>query len=216
MSTKRTVFLLAAALALGACGSSGGTGGVTGTGGGSGGNLTGSNGSSGGGTNVSNEAAREFTSDLSDARRLLDIHDGLAPTAPDMLPGGRAYFDGQVAMVFGNAPATFEAADLLGDVDLEADFASGRIIGWLDDFNTRDGQRIRGDLDLRNGQIAGNAFTADFDGRLSGAPAAPGNVSGAIEGTFLGAGASGVSGTGTASTADGAATLVFEAAREFD
>jgi hypothetical protein len=133
-----------------------------------------------------------------------------------MLPGGRAYFDGHVAMVFGNAPATFEAADLLGDVDLEADFASGRIIGWLDDFNTRDGQRIRGDLDLRNGQIAGNAFTADFDGRLFDAPAAPGNFSGAIEGTFLGAGASGVSGTGTVSTADGAATLVFEAAREFD
>jgi hypothetical protein len=133
-----------------------------------------------------------------------------------MLPGGRAYFDGQVAMAFGGAPAAFETADLLGDVDLEANFANGTIIGWLDDFNTRDGQRIRGDLYLRNGQIAGSDFTAGIDGRLTGPAAAPGNVTGAIEGTFLGAGASGVAGTGTASTESGAATLVFEAAREFD
>jgi hypothetical protein len=204
MDAKRSGFFLLAALALGACGSSGSNGGGSGAA------------SSASGTVSSTEAAREFTSDLSRAKRLLDTNAALAPTAPDMLPGGRAEFDGQVAMVFGTAPATFQAADLVGDVDLNADFRTGTITGWLDDFNTRDGQRIRGDLDLRNGQITGNAFTADFDGRLFDAPAAPGNVSGAIEGTFLGAGASGVSGTGTASTANGTATLVFDAAREFD
>jgi hypothetical protein len=168
------------------------------------------------GTSVSTESAREFTSDLSRAQRLLETNDTLAPTAPDMLPGGRAYFDGHVAMVFGNGPATFEAADLLGDVDLEANFANGTIIGWLDDFNTRDGQRIRGDLYVRNGQITASDFTANIDGRLTGPAAAPGNVTGSIEGTFLGAGASGVAGTGAASTGSGAATLVFEAEREFD
>jgi hypothetical protein len=198
MNAKRTGSFLLAALALGACGSDGGV--ASGT----------------SGTVSSTEAAREFSSDLSRAERLLGTNAALAPTAPDMLPGGRAEFDGQVGMVFGSAPATFQAADLVGDVDLIADFRTGTITGWLDDFNTRDGQRIRGDLDLRNGRIAGNAFTADFTGRLSGAPAAPGNVSGAISGSFLGAGADGVSGTGTASTGSGAATLIFEAAREFD
>jgi hypothetical protein len=194
------VFLLTA-LALGACGSSGG----------------GSSSATGAsGTVSSPEAAREFTSDLSRAQRLLDTNSALALTAPDMLPGGRAEFDGHVAMAFGTAPATFQTADLVGDVDLIADFRSGTITGWLDDFNTRDGQRIRGDLDLRDGRIAGNAFTADFDGRLTGPAAAPGNVSGELAGNFRGAGASGVSGTGTAATADGAATLIFEAAREFD
>jgi hypothetical protein len=202
MDAKRTGFFLLTALALGACGSSGG------------GSSSAATGASG--TVSSTEAAREFSSDLSRAQRLLDTNAALAPTAPDMLPGGRAEFDGQVGVVFGTAPATFQAADLVGDVDLIADFRSGTITGWLDDFNTRDGQRIRGDLDLRNGQIAGNAFTADFDGRLTGAPTAPGNVSGAIAGRFLGAAASGASGTGTASTADGPATLIFEAAREFD
>ena len=198
MNAKRTGVFLLAALALGACGSGGGV--ASGT----------------SGTVSSTAAAREFASDISRGERLLDINAALAPTAPDMLPGGRAVFDGQVGMVFGSAPATFQAADLVGDVDLIADFRTGTITGWLDDFNTRDGQRIRGDLDLRNGRITGNTFTADFTGRLSGAPAAPGNVTGAIDGTFLGAGTNGVSGTGTASTADGPATLVFEAAREFD
>lgn len=198
MNAKRMSVFLLAALTLGACGSGGGV--ASGT----------------SGTVSSTEAAREFESDLSRGERLLDINAALAPTAPDMLPGGRAVFDGQVGMVFGSTPATFQAADLVGDVDLIADFRTGTITGWLDDFNTRDGQRIRGDLDLRNGRITGNTFTADFNGRLNGAPAAPGNVSGAIDGTFLGSGANGVSGTGTASTADGPATLVFEAAREFD
>lgn len=205
MHMTRTILFLASALALGACGSSGGS------------SSGSSNAGSGGSGSVSSaEAAREFTSDLSRGQRLLDTNAALAPTAPDMLPGGRAWFDGQVAMVYGNAPATFAAADLVGDVDLEADFRRGTIIGWLDDFNTRDGQRIRGDLYVRNGRIAGSDFTGDIDGRLTGAAAAPGNVTGAIEGTFLGQGASAVSGTGTASTAAGAATLVFEAAREFD
>jgi hypothetical protein len=200
MDKKRTGFFLLAAMVLGACGGGGGSAPASGA----------------SGTVSSAEAAREFASDLSRAERLLDINSALAPTAPDRLPGGRAVFDGQVGMLFGTAPATFQAADLVGDVDLIADFRSGTITGWLDDFNTRDGQRIRGDLDLRNGQIAGNTFSADFTGRLSGGPAAPGNVSGAIDGTFLGAGTNGVSGTGTASTADGPATLIFEAAREFD
>jgi hypothetical protein len=197
MHTKGSVILISAALALGACGSGGG-------------------GTSASGTVSSTEAAREFTSDLSQAQRLLDINSALAPTAPDTLPGGRAEFDGKVAMVFGNALATFEAADLLGDVDLEADFRTGTIRGWLDDFNTRGGESVRGDIYLRNGQITGSDFAADIDGRLTGPAAAPGNVSGAIEGTFLGAGASGAAGTGAASTDGGAATLIFEAARDFD
>lgn len=198
MYMKRTSVLFTAALALAACGSSGGSGAGI------------------GGSVSSTAVVREFASDLTRGERLLETNAALAPTAPDMLPGGRAWFDGQVAMVYGNAPATFSAADLVGDVDLEANFRNGTITGWLDDFNTRDGQRIRGDLYVRNGRIAGSDFTGDIDGRLSGAPAAPGNVTGSIEGTFLGAGASGVSGTGTASTGSGAATLIFEAAREFD
>jgi hypothetical protein len=133
-----------------------------------------------------------------------------------MLPGGRAAFDGKVAIVYGTGPASFEAADLLGDVDQNADFRTGTITGWLDDFNTKEGGRVRGDLDMRNGRITGNAFTADFDGRLTGAATAPGTVSGTLEGRFLGDGARGVEGTGTASTGAGAATLVFQAARESD
>lgn len=193
MNTRHVLAVLAASLALGACGSSGSYG-----------------------TGASGAATGAFSSDLSQAQRLVAANSTLMPTAPDMLPGGGARFDGKVAMVFGTNPASFEAADLLGDVDIEADFRTGALTGWLDDFNTKDGGHVRGDLDMTNGRITGNAFTADFDGRLTGPATAPGTVSGTLEGSFLGNGARGVEGTGTASTGAGAATLIFQAARESD
>jgi hypothetical protein len=207
MSTECIITAFAATLVLGACGSGGGGSSSSSSSGAASGSST---------SGVSGAAAREFTSDLSQARRLLERNSALAPTAPEMLPGGRATFDGKVAMVYGGSPATFNAPDLVGDIDLNADFRTGAIDGWLDDFTTSDGRRIRGDLYVRNGQISGNGFAADIEGRLRGPGDVPGNVSGTIEGAFLGDRARGVAGTGNASTAQGAATLVFQAARESD
>lgn len=165
----------------------------------------------------SDDPAAEYAADSARGAGLVTRTDGLAPTPAGAMPArGSAEYEGIVGMAFGAAPASLATADMIGELDLRANFASGTITGELDDFNTSDGQELRGTLRLSGGQIAGSGFTADIDGRLSGPAGAPGTVSGAIDGDFLGAGADALAGTGTAISDAGGLGLIFRGVRDPD
>ncbi|VDC29186.1 transferrin-binding protein-like solute binding protein [Pseudogemmobacter humi] len=165
----------------------------------------------------SDSPAAEYAADSARGAGLVVQTDRLAPTPAGAMPArGSAEYEGIVGMAFGAAPASLASAQMIGELDLRANFASGTITGELDDFNTSSGQEMHGTLRLSGGQIAGSGFTADIDGRLTGPAGAPGNVSGAIDGDFLGAGADALAGTGTATSDAGRLGLIFRGVRDFD
>ncbi|MFE3838511.1 transferrin-binding protein-like solute binding protein [Pseudogemmobacter sonorensis] len=158
----------------------------------------------------SDNPAADYSSDAAGADRLTAETASLTQTAAASMPTtGRAEYDGVVGMAFGSTPTTLSSAEMLGEVDLTANFATGQITGEFDDFNTAAGQELNGTLRVSNGQIVGNAFSADIAGNLTGTTSAPGAVSGSVSGDFLGTNASAIEGTGTASSTAGDLGLVF-------
>ncbi|MDR5654188.1 transferrin-binding protein-like solute binding protein [Ruixingdingia sedimenti] len=165
----------------------------------------------------SDNPAAEYAADSARGAGLVTLTDGLDPTPAGAMPAqGWAEYDGIVGMAFGAAPESLAAADMIGELDLRADFARGTISGELDDFNTSDGREVYGALRLSGGQIAGSGFSANIDGRLTGPASAPGTVSGTIGGDFLGAGADALAGTGTATSTAGGLGVVFRGVRDRD
>ncbi len=170
----------------------------------------------GGGRGSDNPAA-EYSGDSARAGRLIAETAGMSQTAADSMPTtGRAEYDGVVGLAFGSAPASPASADMLGEVDLTANFATGRVTGEFDDFNTASGQEVQGELKVSNGQIGGAGFTADIAGNLTGTATAPGAVSGSVSGDFLGGNAAAIEGTGTATSDAGALGVVFVGTRDSD
>ncbi|NPD16822.1 hypothetical protein HOY34_16640 [Xinfangfangia sp. D13-10-4-6] len=152
----------------------------------------------------------EYASDAANAARLVAETANLSQTSASSMPvTGRAEYDGVVGMAFGGAPASIASAQMLGEMDLTANFATGQISGEFDDFNTAAGQELNGALRVTNGRITGNGFAADINGNLTGAGTAPGAVTGAINGDFLGTNAAAIEGTGSATSTAGNLGLVF-------
>lgn len=171
----------------------------------------------GGGGSDGAESLRDYGSDSARAAQLVDSTARLTQTAAAAMPTtGSAEYDGIVGMAFGGQPASLAKADLLGEVDLRANFATGRVTGELDDFHTADGRELEGELRLGNGRIRGSEFDADLDGRLTGGGNAPGAVSGRLDGRFLGAGADALSGTGTGTSDQGGLGMIFRGERDRD
>lgn len=176
--------------------------------------LSACGGSGGGG---SDNPATDYRGDAARADRLVAETTGLGQTAAAAMPTrGRAEYDGVVGMAFGGAPHSLASAEMLGEVDLTANFGTGRISGEFDDFNTASGQEMQGELRLSNGRISGAGFTADIAGNLTGTTNAPGAVSGAIDGDFLGSNAAAIEGTGTATSGAGSLGLVFVGRQDRD
>lgn len=171
-------------------------------------------GGSGGG---SDDPRAEYADDAARAGRIIDETERLNRTSAAAMPvRGRAEYDGVVGLAFGGTPASLERADMIGDLDLDADFGAGTIRGEMDDFNTRDGRELDGELRIGNGRITGSGFTGRATGTLSGGANAPGAVDARINGDFLGRDAGAIAGSGTGTSAGGNVGIVFRGVRDRD
>lgn len=168
----------------------------------------------GGGGGDDNPVA-DYSSDATRADRLSAETASQAQTAAASMPStGRAEYDGVVGMAFGGVPASLASAEMLGEVDLTANFATGRVTGEFDDFNTAAGQELHGELRVTNGQITQNGFSADIAGNLTGPGTAPGAVTGAVTGDFLGASAEAIKGSGSSDAGNLGLTFVGKLDRD--
>lgn len=149
--------------------------------------------------------------------RIIASTSALAQTsAASMRVTGRVEYDGVVGMAFGGAPASLQTAEMIGDLDLDANFGAGTITGEMDDFNTRDGRELQGELRVTNGTISGSEFSGNAGGTLTGGASAPGRVNATIGGEFTGQGASALAGSGSGTSAGGNVGLIFRGVRDRD
>jgi hypothetical protein len=100
---------------------------------------------------------------------------GYAPyTSTNNMPTGTYNYTGVAGFNFGNVTNDYIArnAEALGDVSLQANFNSNSISGTMTNFVDYNNIRGVGQLDLRNGAISGNAFSANVTGTvtLNGTP----------------------------------------------
>lgn len=164
----------------------------------------------GGGGGEDDSPASEYSQDAARAGSVISSTASMNRTSVASMPTtGRAEYDGVVGMAFGGAPGSLANAQMLGELDLDANFANGTVTGEMDDFNTKDGQRINGELRLTNGAISGSRLSAGVSGNLTGGTTSPGAVTGSVDGEFLGNGASAVRGTGSATSTGGQLGIVF-------
>ena len=113
---------------------------------------------------------------------------GSAPaTSVSSLPTGSHTYTGVAGFNFGNVSLDYIAAnaEALGTVTLEANFQNDSISGTLTNFVDYTNTRGAGQVDLRNGVISGNEFTADITGTATynGTPLV---IQGGLDGAFVG------------------------------
>lgn len=144
--------------------------------------------SGGGGSKSFNELARE-------GNALLSSFEDSDPTPVASMPTtGKATYRGVAA--YGDVPDPeylAENAEIVSEVELNANFASGNVGGKLDNFRLSNNDRINGSVAVRNGRISGNELTADLAGNLS-YDGARDRVDGAMAGFFVDDDADGVIG----------------------
>ena len=140
-------------------------------------------GSDSGGADVSSEFA---TKGVQAANLIADYGD--APLTPvGNMPTGTFVYEGVAGFNFGDVSNEYIAsnAEALADVTLQADFDNASISGNLTNFVDYTNTKAAGQVDLRNGTIAGNEFTADATGSATynGNPLV---VQGTVDGDFVG------------------------------
>lgn len=135
----------------------------------------------------------------------------VSPTPADQMPTtGAAVYEGVVG--FSNAsPANgIGDYDMMSDLTLQADFASGAMTGTMDNFNTRNDVDMDGSLTLTEGSITGTNFTANAIGSFTeGTTAEIWDLD--VVADFMGASGSAIEGTanGTISNGGSVTTEVF-------
>lgn len=135
-------------------------------------------------------AARGFQSQLDIYNSQIARLGANSPTTV-MPTQGRAAFRGSVGI---SSSQGFSQPAALGTLQLNADFASSTVSGSLDGFVSPTGQIDSSPIFVKNGVVVGNQIVADVSG---GNPLdqSGSNLSGSIQGMFLGAGANGIAGT---------------------
>lgn len=103
------------------------------------------------------------------------------------MPQGTFNYSGVAGFSFGNVSNQYIAtnAEGLADVNLQANFTNNTITGSLTNFVDYENTRGAGQVDLRNGTITGNEFTANATGSVTylGTPLV---AQGTINGGFVG------------------------------
>lgn len=117
----------------------------------------------------------------------------------NMPTSGTSRFDGVGA--YSASETTFEGVvenpDTLSKVSFDANFAGSTIQGRAYDFRSADGGTVTGSLNITNGVIDDNAFTADIEGRLNNR-GVPVTYTGDVVGAFGGSKANALAGVGVA------------------
>ena len=132
---------------------------------------------SGGGDN--DDPLADYDDDAARTVRIVAETQNLAQTSAVSMPvRGRAEYDGVVGFAFGGGPASLEKSDIIGVLDLDADFAAGTIRGEMNDFNTSYGRDLVGELRVTDDRIDGSDFSGTARGTLAGGVDAPGRIAG--------------------------------------
>jgi len=131
--------------------------------------------------------------DINDQTATLDeLIDTLDPTPVAAMPlSGTARYEGTAFVDY-----TYEGGNddrVGGELVLDADFAQAAVTGRIDGVASEDFGSLDGKLDITNGAISGNGFTADVDGAV-GNFLTDVRVDGTMTGGFLGDDAQAVSG----------------------
>jgi hypothetical protein len=165
MTTKK-ILILPAILALSACGGGGGGGGGS-----------------------------DFATRGVQAANLLADYGNAPLTQVANMPTGTFNYKGVAGINFGNVSIDYIAsnAEILADANLQANFDDNTISGSFTNFIDYTNTRGAGQVDLRNGTITGNEFTANATGSVTtnGNPLV---VQGVLNGGFLGASADALTG----------------------
>ena len=121
------------------------------------------------GSGDNDDPLADYNDDAARAVRIVAETQNLAQTSAALMPvRGRAEYDGVVGLAFGDESASLERADVIGDLDLDADFVAGTIRGEMDDFNTRGGRELQGELRVTVARIDGSGFSGTARGTLVG------------------------------------------------
>ena len=112
-----------------------------------------------------------------------------APTAA-MPEAGTATYKGYAG--YSENPEA-ETADYMSNVTLNANFDDAKIDGSLTNFRDANNGKLAGSVDVTDGMIDGNGFSAALSGTLSQGGES-GAITGTMDGTFYGEGAEAVAG----------------------
>ncbi len=138
----------------------------------------------------------DYNQQAIDGARLLNQFAALPITPPSSVPDtGSATYFGIAGFTYDDVLATDEQYDLLADVEVTADFDANSVSGRMSSFNSVDGN-VSGSLDIKNGAIVGNVFTADAVANLGLPDGVTQNIDMDVNGLFRAAGAGAVAGTG--------------------
>lgn len=120
------------------------------------------------------------------ANLLADYGNEPATQVADM-PGGSFNYSGVAAFNFGDYSLSYVAAnaEVLAEANLQANFGADAISGSLTNFVDADNIKGEGRIDLRNGVISGNQFSASGTGSVTYA-GDPLVAQGSINGVFVG------------------------------
>jgi hypothetical protein len=136
----------------------------------------------------------------------------VSTTPADQMPiTGAAVYEGVVG--FSNttpASGNISEYDMMSDLTLQADFATGGVTGTMDNFNTRGDVDMDGSLTLTEGTITGTSFTANAIGSFTeGTTAEIWDLD--VRADFMGASGTAIEGTanGTISNGGSLTTEVF-------
>lgn len=112
------------------------------------------------------------------------------PVTPeaDMPDSGSASYAGVAALAQGGPLSGIDDGQLLGTMEMEADFAGNAVSGRMGNFREEFTDTAHeGELALANGQVSGNGFTADISGELTPPGGATASYDGTLDGRFRGA-----------------------------
>lgn len=129
--------------------------------------------------------------------------EGSSITPSDQIPtSDTASYSGVVGFSNDSPAQNVAEYDMMSDLSINADFASGEISGTFDNFNTRDDVALNGSLTLTEGQVAGTGFTANAIGAFTdGTNAEIWDLE--VVADFVGAGGAGIVGTANGTISNG-------------
>ena len=136
-----------------------------------------------------------FASLKQEAANIDKIYQQQFTTDAENIPVGTFTYNG--VLVFDHGDANFPGedgsvlltGDYTGDATLEADFTNSTVTGAITNFVNKDNEYPSGTVEIFNGKIVTNTFSADANGTLFLSDRDPALLAGAMNGLFAGAAA---------------------------
>ena len=159
-----------------------------------------------------------YTQIFDESRTLFPDVANAPSTEPGAMPdSGTARYSGVAGLSSAPIQSSYEDAELLGRIEVQAEFARATISGRMHSFHDNNDTAFGGEATLSAGRIVGTNFESDFAGTLTN-PEGSVNVEGTLSGEFAGTRADRMRGlmSGTRTLSDGTGSLygLFVAKRD--